>query len=76
LLSTFSHTLLFGLGVGLPVGEGVCPYADLNKDSKVNLIDFSILLYWWGRSSSCADQNSDNVVNLIDFSIMLYYWTG
>ena len=76
LLSTFSQTLLFGVGVGLPVGKGACPNADLNKDGRVNLIDFSILLFWWGKSNECADQNSDGIVNLIDFSIMLYYWTG
>jgi len=76
LLSTFSQVLMFGVGVDLPPAKGVCPRADLNKDGKVNLIDFSILLYWWGRYNECADQNSDGVVNLIDFSIMLYYWTG
>jgi len=76
LLSTFSQTLLFGVGVGLPAGKGACPNADLNKDSKVNLIDFSVLLFWWGKSNECADQNSDGIVGLIDFSIMLYYWTG
>ncbi len=76
LLSTFSQILLFGVGVGLPVGEGVCPNTDLNKDNKVNLIDFSILLYWWGRVNECADQNHDGTVNLVDFSIMLYWWTG
>ena len=76
LLSTFSQSLLFGVGVGLPPAEGICPGADLDKDGKVNLIDFSILLYWWGRPNDCADQNHDGIVNLIDFSITLYYWTG
>ena len=76
LLSTFSRTLLFGVGVDLPPAEGLCPYADLNQSGKVNLIDFSIMLYWWGRYNECADQNQDGVVNLIDFSIMMYYWTG
>lgn len=76
LLSTFSRTLLFGVGVDLLPAEGLCPYADLNQGGKVNLIDFSILLYWWGRYNECADQNQDGVVNLIDFSIMMYYWTG
>jgi cysteine-rich repeat protein len=60
----------------VPPIPGVCPNADLNKDNKVNLVDFSILLYWWGKPNECTDQNSDGVVNLIDFSIMLYYWSG
>ena len=60
----------------VPPIVGACPGGDLNKDNRVNFIDFSILLYWWGRSNDCADQNGDGIVNLIDFSIMLYWWTG
>jgi len=72
--SSFSSVLAFY--VGKEIHELICPGADLNKDGKVNLIDFSILLYWWGREDPCADQNQDGIVNLPDFSIMLYYWTG
>lgn len=54
--------------------------ADLNRDGKVNLIDFSILLYWWasngGDSDPSADINGDKNVSLTDFSIMLFNWTG
>ena len=54
--------------------------ADLNRDGKVNLIDFSILLYWWnsngGDSDPPADINRDGKVNLTDFSILLFNWTG
>ena len=56
--------------------ELIYPSPDLNKDDRVNLIDFSILLYWWGRENPSADFNQDGLVNLTDFSIMLYYWTG
>ncbi len=59
-----------------PPVPGVYPSADLNKDNGVNFIDFSIMLYWWGRTSDYADLNGDGVVNLIDFSILMYYWTG
>lgn len=76
LLSHFSNVLEFGIGVSLPPKREAYPGADLNKDGRVNLIDFSILLYWWHRSNEYADQNGDGTVNLIDFSIMLYYWTG
>jgi hypothetical protein len=54
--------------------------ADLNRDGKVNLTDFSILLFWWntdgGTSDPSADINGDKKVNLTDFSILLFNWTG
>lgn len=53
---------------------------DLNRDGFVNLIDFSILLFWWntdgGASSPPADINRDGRVSLTDFSIMIFNWTG
>ncbi len=77
LLSTFSNTLAFYVGKEIPrVPGAVCSRADLNGDGKTNLIDFSILIYWWGRYDSCADQNGDGKVNLVDLSIMVYWWTG
>ena len=55
-------------------------FADLNRDGKVNLIDFSILLFWWGTnggdSDPPADINADGKVSLTDFSILLFQWTG
>ncbi|MCU0678852.1 MAG: dockerin type I repeat-containing protein [Planctomycetes bacterium] len=72
--SGFSRAVSFYVGqVG---GEAVCPEADLNGDGRVNLTDFSILLYYWGTDNACADQNQNGVVDLVDFSIMMYYWTG
>ena len=50
--------------------------ADLNGDGRVNLIDFSILLHWWGKDNALADLNKDGRVGLKDFSIMMYWWTG
>jgi hypothetical protein len=74
LLSSYSKVLSFYIGEGMP--EIVCPNADLNGDGKVNLVDFSILLFWWGKYDPCPDQNQDGEVNLVDFSIMMYHWTG
>ncbi len=73
--SGFSKFISFYVGEGVPE-ELLCPGADLNKDGRVNLLDFSILLFYWGTSDPCADQNQDGIVNLADFSIMMYYWTG
>jgi len=56
-----------------------CKGADLNIDGKVDLVDFSILLYFWEQkkpANRCADINSDGTVDIIDFSIMMYQWTG
>jgi len=74
LKSAFSSVLAFYVGKYKP--EEICPKADFNKDGRTNLIDFSILLYWWGKYNPCVDQNGDGIVNLPDFSILLYYWTG
>lgn len=54
--------------------------ADLNRDGKVNLVDFSILVFWWGtpggNSNPPADINQNGRVSLEDFSILLFNWTG
>ena len=53
--------------------------ADLNCDGKVNLTDFSILLFFWLKTNPSnirADINTDGQVTIVDFSIMLFQWTG
>jgi hypothetical protein len=72
--SEFSQAL--DVSIGTSVGVSACAGADLNHDGRVNIFDFSILLFYWGTNNNCADQNSDGIVDLIDFSIMMYYWTG
>ncbi len=71
--STFSQSLSFYVGAK-SIGKGFI--ADLNGDGRVNLADFSIMLYYWGTSTPLADLNGDGIVDLADFSILLYYWTG
>ena len=73
LLSAFSQSLAFS--IGKRAEEKI--KADINGDEKVNLVDFSILLYNWGAPKNPdADLNEDGKVNLTDFSIMMYWWTG
>ena len=70
--SYFSEELAFN------VIEG-CRGADLNFDNRVNIVDFSILLYFWGQrkpANICADINQDGIVDIVDFSIMMYWWTS
>jgi hypothetical protein len=67
--------------VGKTSIKGIVSYkrSDLNKDGKVNIIDFSMLLYYWNKkppTTSRADINKDGIVDIIDLSIMLYDWTG
>ncbi len=74
--TNFSNYTFYGVGERAATGIN----ADLNRDGKVNLIDFSILLFWWGRdggtSDPPADINRDGTVSLTDFSILLFNWTG
>ena len=51
---------------------------DLNGDGRVNLIDFSIVAYWYKKKGFPAayDLNNDKAITLIDFSIMASHWTG
>jgi hypothetical protein len=57
--------------------------ADLNADCRVNLVDFSIVAFWYNRPLSPAflvretdHLNGDGKINLVDFSIMAFNWTG
>ncbi len=74
--STYGSVVQLALGVdGKPTSN-----ADLNRDGKVNLTDFSILVFWWGtpggNSNPPADINQNGKVGLEDFSILLFNWTG
>lgn len=55
---------------------GNCRRNDFNCDGRVNLTDFSILMYHWNTAGPVGDINHDGTVGLIDFSIMLYDWTN
>jgi len=74
--SAFSSSLQIFNGVD---GRPNTP-SDLNRDGRVNLTDFSILIFWWGtaggNSNPPADINGNGRVGLEDFSILLFNWTG
>jgi cysteine-rich repeat protein len=74
--SSFSSSLALFVGVD---GRATTP-SDLNRDGSVNLIDFSILIFWWGTpggdSDPPADINGNGRVSIEDFSILLFNWTG
>lgn len=73
--SDFSKELSFEI---FPRQAIECRGADLNLDGEIDIIDFSILLYFWGQKNpinNCANINDSDTVDLVDFSIMMYYWT-
>jgi len=76
IFTNFSDYTYYGVGQAAKVPTT----SDLNRDGKVNLTDFSILLFWWntagGNSNPPADINQDGKVSLTDFSIMIFNWTG
>lgn len=51
---------------------------DCNKDNIINLVDFSVLAFWYKKPNPplCVDIKRDNIVDLIDFSILAYYWNN
>ena len=52
--------------------------ADYNKDGQVDIIDLSILLFFYGQTGpniAPYDLNGDGFIGLEDVSVMLYYWS-
>lgn len=63
----------------VPAPAPRCMLSDLNCDGRVDLVDFSILLYFWQqpvRPAVRADINGSGLVDLVDFSILMHDWTG
>lgn len=61
-----------------PCESEVVQRIDLNYDCKVDLIDLSILLYYYehtGPEVSRYDFNDNDVVDFPDVSILMFYWT-
>jgi hypothetical protein len=51
---------------------------DFNNDKKCDLVDLSIILYYYGKTGpqiSQYDLNKNNKVDFSDVSILFYYWT-
>ena len=61
-----------------PIPPQLAKCVDYSKDSRVNLVDFSILLFWFNKLNPPIDIdcNGDNTINIKDFSILMYFWTG
>ncbi len=83
-LSPFSDEITFLVGMTNRIRPKTLTLAgfrkrcDLNDDNRVNLLDFSIMAFWYKRLTfpPKVDLNSDKSVNLTDLSILAYCWTG
>ncbi len=83
-LSPYSDALVFRVGdTNRPRPKnsflsGFRKKCDLNNDNRVNLLDFSIMAFWYKRLTfpPKVDLNTDKKVNLTDLSILAFCWTG
>lgn len=87
-ISTFSKSVGFKVGTKTVLAPKTnkkdVSKVDANGDGRINLVDFSIMAYWYKRPLSSAsakvreqiDINKDGKIDLVDFSILAYYWTG
>lgn len=79
-ISSFSAPAIFSVGDSTILEKpSVCPkLGDVNNNCGVNLVDFSIVAYWYKRPNppTQVDLNGDGKVDIVDFSILAFYWTG
>lgn len=75
----FGKAISFSVGdKTIPKDKGCNAKGDLDANCRVNLIDFSIMAYWYKRPNPPAnvDLNGDKAITIVDFSILAYGWTG
>jgi len=52
---------------------------DFNADKRCNIIDLSIMLFYYqqtGRTIARYDLDSNGIVDFRDVSVLMFYWTG
>lgn len=57
------------------IPPGLC---DFNNDGKCDIVDLSIILFYYGKTGreiTPYDLNKDGKIDLIDISILFYYWS-
>ncbi len=80
-LSLYSDAVGFTVGTTNRARSGISSSknrCDLNTDNRVNILDFSIMAFWYKRTGFPVkiDLNGDSRVDLLDLSILAYCWTG
>lgn len=85
--SGLSQIVSFGVGnETILVDDKIVLKSDLTGDSQVNLVDFSVMAFWYGKSAPTdkkqleifkkIDLNGDNKIDVQDFSVLVANWTG
>jgi hypothetical protein len=75
-----SFAYIISTAGGISYGGGGTPppvaiVGDLDNNSKIDFLDFNILMINWGATgSNAADLNHDNVVDFFDFNILMINW--
>lgn len=51
---------------------------DTNKDDKIDLLDFNLLMVNWGATiaGNIADFNDDSIVDIFDFNLLMIHWAS
>ncbi len=64
-------------GGGTPPSTPTYALGDANKDGKVDIFDFNLLMVNWGNNPTnpSADLNNDGKVDIFDFNILMINWT-
>jgi len=80
-ISQYSNAISFAVedkNVAAPTTTKKSSKGDFSGDGRINLVDFSILSFWYKRPSPPVkyDLNGDGKVDIRDFSIMASSWTG
>lgn len=78
LISKPSSIISFLVGRANIDREPVFVCGDFNGDGRVNIIDFSILIYWYSKPNppGRVDCNKDQKIDIYDVSILMFNWTG
>ncbi len=60
-----------------PLSPAATRSADANRDGRVDILDFNLLMINWGSTSANnpADFNGDGLVNLLDLNSLMVNWT-
>ncbi|MBU4368153.1 hypothetical protein KJ575_00330 [Patescibacteria group bacterium] len=61
----------------LPTLSPAAQKVDANKDSKIDILDFNILMVNWGKTGTgnVADFNGDGKADIFDFNLLMINWT-
>lgn len=65
--------------VETPCDSIILQRVDFSGDCKVDIVDLSILLFYYERSGSEItryDLNDNNIIDFPDVSVLMFYWTG